>query len=170
MSKTRAALYVGIITLLLLGAVLEYFQGQRVAAIISQIPGLQTLLANNSYVSTATSTTANGSSGVATSSPVNVVSDQSSDTLNVAEIIALTNNDRSTVADLPPLKENIDLDIAAANKLKDMFSKQYFAHVSPSGTGPGDLASVAGYDYVVEGENLAEGGFKNAQDRKNNNI
>ena len=40
-----------------------------------------------------------------------------------------------------------------------MFAKQYFAHVSPTGIGPGDLAKQVSYAYVIVGENLALGDF-----------
>ncbi len=61
---------------------------------------------------------------------------------------------------LPVLKENKLLDLAAANKMADMFEKQYFEHISPSGAGPSDLAKGVGYAYVVVGENLALGSFE----------
>jgi uncharacterized protein YkwD len=60
---------------------------------------------------------------------------------------------------LPPLKENTLLNAAAAAKANDMFAKQYFAHVSPAGTGPSDLAKNAGYEFIAVGENLALGNF-----------
>ena len=54
---------------------------------------------------------------------------------------------------------NDTLSEMAQQKLRDMFGKQYFEHVSPTGVGPGDLAKQAGYDYIVIGENLALGNF-----------
>lgn len=62
---------------------------------------------------------------------------------------------------LPPLKENNELNIAAKNKLEDMFDNQYFEHISPKGLGVGDLAKESGYFYILVGENLAFGNFKN---------
>jgi hypothetical protein len=41
-----------------------------------------------------------------------------------------------------------------------MFDYQYFEHISPSGVGVADLANDAGYEYIIIGENLALGGFK----------
>jgi hypothetical protein len=41
-----------------------------------------------------------------------------------------------------------------------MFAKQYFEHISPEGVGPADLATKYGYEYIVSGENLAMGNFK----------
>jgi hypothetical protein len=41
-----------------------------------------------------------------------------------------------------------------------MFAKQYFEHISPSGKGPADVVTAAGYSYILVGENLAEGDFR----------
>ncbi len=64
---------------------------------------------------------------------------------------------------LVSLKNNTQLNISARKKLDDMFAKQYFEHVSPSGVGVGDLGKKSGYEYVLIGENLAMGNFKNDQ-------
>lgn len=61
---------------------------------------------------------------------------------------------------LGSLKENSELNRAAQLKLKDMFDRQYFEHISPTGKGPGDLAKAASYEYISVGENLAMGNFK----------
>ncbi len=78
-------------------------------------------------------------------------------------VIQITNQERIK-AGLPSLTENDVLDKAAENKLKDMFDKQYFEHVSPAGHGPGYVVEHAGYTYVVVGENLALGNFKDDAD------
>lgn len=52
---------------------------------------------------------------------------------------------------------------SAGNKLQDIFSQQYFEHISPSGVGVSDLAKQSGYDYIVVGENLALGSFGSNQ-------
>ncbi|MEK7516851.1 MAG: CAP domain-containing protein [Patescibacteria group bacterium] len=62
---------------------------------------------------------------------------------------------------LSPLAENAKLNAAAAAKVQDMFEKQYFEHVSPTGKDAGDLATEAGYQYILVGENLALGNFEN---------
>jgi len=62
---------------------------------------------------------------------------------------------------LPELTEHEALRQAAVRKLQDLFERQYFEHISPDGKGPGYLAEQAGYDYIVVGENLALGNFKN---------
>jgi len=72
--------------------------------------------------------------------------------------IQWTNAHRSE-AGLPALAMNERLNAAAEAKLKDMFARQYFAHDSPDGRGPGDLADDAGYEFVAVGENLALGNY-----------
>ncbi|MFA6339001.1 MAG: CAP domain-containing protein [Candidatus Paceibacterota bacterium] len=55
---------------------------------------------------------------------------------------------------------NKTLNAIALKKTNDMFEKGYFEHISPSGVGVSDLAKEAGYEYVILGENLASGDFK----------
>lgn len=43
--------------------------------------------------------------------------------------------------------------------MQDMFSRQYFAHESPTGHDVADLARAADYSYIAVGENLALGNF-----------
>ncbi len=81
--------------------------------------------------------------------------------LTVTGTVAATNQQRRANGNLPALKENSKLDQAAQLKVKDMFAKQYFEHVSPQGVGPDGLATQVGYQFIVEGENLALGDFKN---------
>jgi uncharacterized protein YkwD len=83
--------------------------------------------------------------------------------LTQSGVISLTNAER-TQNGLPILTENSKLDQVALAKAKDMFTKQYFAHISPSGQGPSDLDTEAGYSYIVVGENLAEGDFADDTD------
>jgi len=61
---------------------------------------------------------------------------------------------------LPQLTESAVLNSIAASKVADMFQRQYFEHVSPSGEGVGDLAETAGYEFIAIGENLALGDYK----------
>jgi len=84
-------------------------------------------------------------------------------TLTDAGVIELTNENR-TENGSAVLTENAKLDAAAKLKLDDMFANQYFEHVSPSGKGPADLANEVSYQYVLIGENLAEGNFVNNSD------
>ena len=80
--------------------------------------------------------------------------------LSKDNVILLTNKARLTNGDLPALIENQKLDLSAEKKLQDMFAKQYFEHISPSGIGVADLSSQVGYEYILIGENLAMGNFK----------
>jgi len=96
---------------------------------------------------------------VLTSSPLNVGGTSNKVVLLQSKIILETNLQRKENGGLSALKENAKLNEAAMAKANDMFLKQYFEHVSPSGVGPGDLAQEHGYDYIVEGENLILGNF-----------
>lgn len=78
-------------------------------------------------------------------------------------IITWTNNNRRDIGGLAPLKENTKLDVSAEKKLQDMFDKQYFEHVSPNGVGVSNLGDEVGYEFIVIGENLALGNFKDDQ-------
>ncbi|MDP4010454.1 MAG: CAP domain-containing protein [Candidatus Spechtbacteria bacterium] len=73
-------------------------------------------------------------------------------------VIEWTNIQRE-LAGLPALSENSKLNESSAIKVDDMFEKQYFAHVSPSGEDSGDLADSVQYAFVFIGENLALGNF-----------
>ena len=70
------------------------------------------------------------------------------------EIVRLTNIER-TNRGLPDLKINPQLSAAASRKAADMFAKNYWAHVSPSGTQPWFYITDSGYQYRYAGENLA---------------
>lgn len=72
------------------------------------------------------------------------------------EVIKFTNESRITNK-LPPLKANAQLDLAASKKLNDMATKEYFAHISPSGVNPWFWVKESQYQYRVAGENLALG-------------
>lgn len=61
---------------------------------------------------------------------------------------------------LPLYTANTTLDRIALRKLRDMFERQYFAHDAPDGKDVSDLANIEGYDYLLIGENLAVGGFR----------
>lgn len=83
--------------------------------------------------------------------------------LSSKNIIDITNKYRKENGNLPPLTENTKLDFSAEKKLQDMFVKGYFEHVSPEGVGVGDLGNQVGYEYIIIGENLAMGNFKDDQ-------
>lgn len=70
------------------------------------------------------------------------------------EIIRLTNAQRQSNG-VGPIKLDVELSAAAGRKAADMFAKNYWAHVSPTGTQPWFFVTDAGYQYRYAGENLA---------------
>ena len=74
--------------------------------------------------------------------------------LPVEKVVELTNKKRQE-AGLAPLKFDQGLAQAAADKGQDMLAKDYWAHVSPSGTTPWVFFNKVGYIYRYAGENLA---------------
>jgi uncharacterized protein YkwD len=83
--------------------------------------------------------------------------------LTKEKVIELTNIQRALNGNLPSLKENSKLYFSAEKKLQDMFMKGYFEHISPDGVGVSDLGTQVGYEYIIIGENLALGNFKDDQ-------
>lgn len=81
--------------------------------------------------------------------------------LSSGSVIEITNKYRKENGNLPSLVENQRLDLSAEKKLQDMFDIQYFEHTSPTGVGVADLGGEVGYEYILIGENLALGNFKN---------
>lgn len=79
--------------------------------------------------------------------------------LTRAGVLALTNVQRAKEG-IAPLSLNTKLNSSAEDKIADMFAKQYFEHVSPTGRTPSDVVKASGYEYIVMGENLALGNFK----------
>ncbi|HMR55212.1 MAG TPA: CAP domain-containing protein [Candidatus Doudnabacteria bacterium] len=75
-------------------------------------------------------------------------------------VITETNKQREQNG-LVPLRTNEKLNLAAKAKLDDMFRQQYFEHESPDGKTPADVIKAAGYDFLVVGENLALGNYRN---------
>ena len=95
--------------------------------------------------------------------PLRGSSDYPGNPLTPAGILSETNRHRQ-IDSLPPLILNPTLSLAAENKLKDMFTKQYFDHDSPDGVGPADVVDRVGYKYLRVGENLALGNFTDDAD------
>ena len=83
--------------------------------------------------------------------------------LTAAGVLSETNRHRA-IDGLPALTANATLDAAAQNKLDDMFARQYFDHVSPTGEGPADVVTDVNYQYIRVGENLALGNFDDDTD------
>ncbi len=78
-------------------------------------------------------------------------------------IIEETNNQRERF-NTESLLENEKLNRTAEIKLEDMFEDQYFAHISPSGEGVGDIAGKITYQYLLIGDNLAMGSYRDDED------
>lgn len=79
---------------------------------------------------------------------VSYASDVSAD--NLIQII----NQKRALENIPPLKENADLDNAAILKSRDMVNRNYFEHYA-YGLSPWDFMKMSGYNYLYAGENLA---------------
>ena len=79
--------------------------------------------------------------------------------LFVSGVLQHTNAERFREG-LPPLVLNATLNYMAQVKLDDMFAQDYFDHDSPQGVGVSDLADNVGYEYLLVGENLAFGDFR----------
>ena len=113
-----------------------------------------------------TTTSPNTEKKVNAPGPLKVIHDvvlgENQSVLTQIGVINQTNNERKAQG-LLPLRENLKLDASAEAKVNDMFAKQYFEHVSPSGVGVDKLAENAGYAYIVVGENLAMGNFRDNQ-------
>ena len=89
-----------------------------------------------------------------------VTSDSESITLSLNKVIEETNQNRKVNGNLSPLTMNSQLNLSAEEKLEDMFKNQYFEHISPTGVGVADLVKKESYEYILIGENLALGNFK----------
>jgi uncharacterized protein YkwD len=77
-------------------------------------------------------------------------------TTNEEALIAAMNRERAAYG-LKPLRLNLQLALAAEDRVHDMFAQHYFNHVAPDGTQPFVWADRRGYDYKTIGENLATG-------------
>ena len=78
-------------------------------------------------------------------------------------VLVWTNVQRDLNGKMPSLTSNSILDQIANLRLQDMFSRQYFEHISPIGEGASDLARTNGYEFIVIGENIALGNFESDQ-------
>jgi uncharacterized protein YkwD len=162
-----------VITLVLGG--LYFLQDSRDSGgFISRVFGTQVVLEDTSYATSSSSTISGGINQIATSTASTTVEGAVMATgsvpefvvtepLNPSVIIQMTNVERLKKG-LKPVLMNSNLTNSAQSKLQDLFTKQYFEHISPTGVGVSDLAREFGYDYVVVGENLALGTFKSNKD------
>jgi hypothetical protein len=78
------------------------------------------------------------------------------------KVIELTNSERQNLG-LEAVSANSQLNQAALAKAADMFTNNYWAHVSPQGTEPWAFITDSGYRYQHAGENLARD-FSNPKD------
>ena len=74
--------------------------------------------------------------------------------INVTDLLTDTNQKRKELG-LSTLVLNDQLSQAAAAKAQNMFTEQYWAHVSPSKKDPWGFIRQFGYNYLYAGENLA---------------
>ncbi len=79
--------------------------------------------------------------------------------IDETKIIAFANAERQKHG-ASPLRRHALLDEVAALRADDMFRFQYFGHVSPSGTDMEFSVEKVKYDYLLVGENLIIGNFK----------
>lgn len=70
-----------------------------------------------------------------------------------------TNTAREQNSEESALLRNTALDEIAMLRVHDMFEKQYFEHISPTGESASDDAIDVGYEYIAIGENIALGNF-----------
>ncbi|MGH9419525.1 MAG: CAP domain-containing protein [Thermoanaerobaculia bacterium] len=73
-----------------------------------------------------------------------------------ASVVAAMNEYRAE-HNLPPLREDVHLDAAAADRMRDMEDQGYWAHESPDGRSPFTWLQPNGYFFRYAGENLATG-------------
>jgi uncharacterized protein YkwD len=73
-----------------------------------------------------------------------------------ASVVAAMNEYRAE-HHLPPLREDVRLDAAADDRMRDMEDQGYWAHESPDGRSPFTWLAPHGYEFHYAGENLACG-------------
>jgi uncharacterized protein YkwD len=73
-----------------------------------------------------------------------------------ASVVAAMNEYRAE-HHMPPLREDLRLDAAADDRMRDMEDLGYWAHESPDGRSPFTWLAPHGYDFHFAGENLACG-------------
>lgn len=80
------------------------------------------------------------------------------------EVILEEVNKHRMVKDIPSLILDDSLSAAAEEKLKDMFLKEYFDHISPEGEDISLAVKRKEYEFITVGENLIQGVFKDEKD------
>jgi hypothetical protein len=108
--------------------------------------------------------------------PVNISAQNSSIAINVENLLNEHNKLRKE-QNLGELKLNSNLMQSAQKKADAMLASDCWAHYCPNGKSPWDFFDEAGYNYVLAGENLAEGfyninevssAWKNSKTHKDN--
>ncbi len=82
--------------------------------------------------------------------------------ISVEQILELVNQKRKE-NNLKELTLSQELTIAATQKAADMFTKDYWAHISPTGVTPWQFIASSGYEYLYAGENLAKNFDKSSE-------
>ncbi|WP_338471017.1 CAP domain-containing protein [Niallia sp. XMNu-256] len=72
------------------------------------------------------------------------------------KVVELTNQERAKNG-LPALKLDVELSKVARDKSRDMQTKNYFSHTSPTYGSPFDMMKAYGISYNTAGENIAMG-------------
>ena len=93
----------------------------------------------------------NSSSGTKTNIGTTTSSDLTADELEVFNLV----NQQRTNAGLAALKIDNEVQKVARDKAKDMVSRGYFSHTSPTYGSPFDMLKSYGVSYTYAGENLA---------------
>lgn len=102
--------------------------------------------------------------GVLSQGPITKIINSGDGFLTRGGIIEETNRERNRLR-LGSLSENEELNKVAEVKIDDMFEDQYFAHISPiTGDGVAEIAMERKYKYLLIGDNLALGSFKDDED------
>ncbi|MBO0651312.1 CAP domain-containing protein [Streptomyces triculaminicus] len=80
---------------------------------------------------------------------------------HVQQVVDMVNAERARHG-CSPVTVNAKLQAAAQGHSDDMAARDYYAHTSPDGRGPGDRISAAGYRWSTYGENI----FKSPKDAR----
>ncbi len=157
MSKFKWLIFLFFLTAVALATSLYFWKGD-----LKLSGGFQTAIDNVKTISV-DSVVSQIQKQVITSVPLNIGGQSNNATLLKSKIIEETNNQR-VANGLAVMTENARLSRAAETKANDMFLNQYFEHVSPAGVDPGTLVASSGYEYIITGENLILGNFKDEAD------
>lgn len=82
--------------------------------------------------------------------------------ITAVDILYYTNQERIKYG-LPELMSNQKLSTSSKIKVDDMINLNYFDHINPEGRGLAYFVEKGVYEYIVVGENLALGDWRNAK-------